>query len=245
MLKRAWLALFSRGLTVGSATLFGTGLALNSFLAFCAASSRLSRSSRCALTFAEMTSPGSENVDIVGALFDRAGTKPGLLVERLVLGIRFLVVLGNALAGELEKDIAGGGGSVADPETMGPSVGGFLDGLATTGALTICLPTADWRALVLGRTAAGFCADGGGLIGEFFAGFVGCAGVLPDFLKVAGVFVLVSSPARAGVFLADLMGDFMFRPSRAGRSSEIFSMASSSASMASTESSIRGVLEFT
>lgn len=242
MLKRAWLALFSRGLTVGSATLFGIGLALNSFLAFCAASSRLSRSSRCALTFAEMASPGSENVDIVGALFDRAGTKPGLLVERLVLGTRFLVVLGNALAGELEKDIAGGGGSVADPDTMGPSVAGFFDCLVTTGALTICLPTADWRALVRRRTAAGFCADGGGLTGEFFAGFPG--GLL-DFLTVAGVFALVSSPARAGVFLADLMGDFMLRASRAGRSSEIFSMASSSASMASTESSIRGVLEFT
>ena len=239
MLKRAWLALFPRGLTVGSAALDGSGLALNSFLALSSSSSRLSRSSRCALTFAEMASPGSENVDVVGALLDRAGTKPGLLVDRLVLGTRFLVVLGNALAGELEKDKEGGGFSVVELERDCPSTTGFLDCLATVGALTTCLPTADWATLGLLRTVVDFAVDG--LVGELFVRVPGgLAGLLTD----AGAFALFSSPTRDGAFLADLIGDLTLRWSRIGRPSEIFSIASSRASIASTESSIRGVLGF-
>lgn len=55
-----------------------------------------------------MTSPGREKVDLVGALDDFEGMKPGLLVESDVLGTLFLVVLGKALAGEFVNESAGG-----------------------------------------------------------------------------------------------------------------------------------------
>ena len=57
---------------------------------------------------AAMASPGKVKVDVVVALVDFAGTKPGLLVESVVVALDFLifwVVLGCALPGEAEREM--------------------------------------------------------------------------------------------------------------------------------------------
>jgi hypothetical protein len=133
------------------------GRALNVFFSFSASSSRRRRSSRCALTLAEIASPGSEKVDLVGGFVDFAGTKAGLLVERLSLGIRFLVTFGWVGAGELEKDKAGAAARFEDGRVLRPSTIGFLANLATAGGFVIGAGLVATGLTVLGR--AGLAAE--------------------------------------------------------------------------------------
>ena len=89
LLRRALLAVVC--LTTGALTeLIRTGLALNEgllLLSTCSFSfsapcdSRLRRSSRCALSFAEAASPGKVKVEVVGGLLDLAGTKGSFEME--------------------------------------------------------------------------------------------------------------------------------------------------------------------
>jgi len=53
-----------------------------------ASSSFFSLSSRCAFIFAEMASPGRVKLDLVGALEDLAGMKPGFAVESFLPVVR-------------------------------------------------------------------------------------------------------------------------------------------------------------
>ena len=91
-------------LTTGAvldSTLAGTGLALKSCFFFLPASSssRLERSSRCALSFWATASPGSVKVERVGGLVDFVGTKGALVMEET-----------RGFAGGLVRDVVAGVG---------------------------------------------------------------------------------------------------------------------------------------
>jgi len=60
------------------------------------------------LSFAATASPGKAKVHVVVALVDLAGTKPGLLVERVVVVLAFLtfsLALGCAFLCEADKEM--------------------------------------------------------------------------------------------------------------------------------------------
>lgn len=86
----------------------GKSLALDSVIFFVAsASSFLRRSSRWALSLAEMASPGSVKVDLVGGLADLEGTKPGREVESCRAGRLLVAGLVVVESGATEVDALG------------------------------------------------------------------------------------------------------------------------------------------
>lgn len=78
---RLSLALVAAVSFTSGALLMGTGRALNSRFLLCSSSSRFCRSSRWALSFWEMASPGSVNVDRVRAFAEGLGTNGALTID--------------------------------------------------------------------------------------------------------------------------------------------------------------------
>ena len=263
-LSRARLALFSRG-SVADLFVAGTGRALKVFFSAMICSSFFCLSSRCAFSFAAIASPGRTKVEVVGSLTDLVGTNAGLFVDRPPLGFRFCMVFGNGLPGEFERDIWPR--EVAETGFVDRDAAGFVGDLEAgkvflIGCVIGVFAVAGFAVVLTGETGffTGCPTDGRPLVGlragrtpgdtRFVAGagreaFVLVAVVfffslLVDVVvgAVEGVATGFSGRAvsRAGCGVAFLSGNSAFA-ARTGNSLETCSMASSSASIASTDSS--------
>lgn len=111
-LARFWLARV--GLGPKDARPLGAGLALKSRFELFSSSSRLRRSSRCALRCAETASPGRVKVERVGALPDLVGMKGALWIEETrALGLSWVVeVLEDEPLFDVVFAVIAGGGEV-------------------------------------------------------------------------------------------------------------------------------------
>ena len=214
MLRRALLAavVFTIGATM--LILAGTGLALNTFFLRASSSSRFDRSSRCALSFCAIASPGSVKVERVGGLVDFVGTKGALVIEET----RSLA----ATLGFVATDEARRGVAALDGVFLIIHEGAFMADLVVIAGAPLRV---ERLAGVLSCVALVLLATGSFL--ELSTAFFGVDLTLVDSV-LAGVFF----DFRA--FIGESSPSL-----RCGRDSSTFSMASSRASIASTESSIR------
>lgn len=203
------------------AELLRTGRALNAVFFLGSSSTRLSRSSLCSLSLRAMASPGSSNVERVGGFVDFVGWKGTLVIELTRLAGDFLTGLVDPAIEDVD-------------EVIGPASDAFL------------VPASD----ALSDSALDSVTDLGGETGFLISIFTLSVGlfVLAAIGPVEGRFraaadAFVASWMTSEVLVAPLCF-LVLPPNRgssvmAGISSPTFSIASSNASIASTESSIR------
>lgn len=198
--------------TIGVELLW-TGRALNGGFLSGSSLMRLSRSSFCSLSLRAMASPGSSKLERVGGFVDFVGWKGTLVIELTRLAGGFLTGLVDPATEDVDEVIGPASDALSDAALDAVTdVGGETSILLGIFTLSVGL----FVLAAIGPAEGRFRAAADAFVASWLA---------PEAL-VAPLCFLVLPPSRGSSVMA-------------GISSPTISIASSNASMASTESSIR------